>query len=54
MKFHTIGDPKNPIVLMIHAMFMDNKMFSELSDALKENYYLVLPVLSGHDLSQYK
>lgn len=53
MKFQTIGNPKNPIALMIHAMFMDNEMFSDVSDILKENYYIVLPVLSGHDLTEH-
>lgn len=52
MKFRTLGDPQKPVILCIHAMFISDEMFDTIGALLQDNYYVVLPTLSGHDLTE--
>lgn len=49
MKFRTLGNPNNPVVLCIHAMFISGSMFDTIVPYLKDNYYIILPTLDGHE-----
>ena len=49
MTFRTVGDKQNPVALLIHAMFIDDSMFEKLIPYLKSKYYIILPILDGHD-----
>lgn len=48
MTFQIIGDLSRPKILLIHAMYMDNRCFRMLSGYLSEDYCLILPTLNGH------
>lgn len=52
MKFKTLGNPANPAALLIHAMFVSETMFHSIASILQDNYYVILPTLDGHDLSE--
>ncbi|MDD3142331.1 MAG: alpha/beta fold hydrolase [Lachnospiraceae bacterium] len=52
MKFRTLGNPQNPVILCIHAMFISDEMFDTIGALLEDNYYVVLPILSGHDITE--
>lgn len=52
MIFKTAGVSGKPIILIVHAMFMSYNMYNELIKLLKDNYYIILPVLDGHDLCE--
>ena len=49
MTFRTVGDNHNPVAVLIHAMFIDDSMFNNLIPYLKNRYYIILPILDGHD-----
>lgn len=50
MKFETVGNPDKRKVLFIHAMFMDARSFSSLVEYLKDDYFIIIPTLDGHDI----
>ncbi|SHK13733.1 hypothetical protein SAMN02745136_01819 [Anaerocolumna jejuensis DSM 15929] len=52
MKFITLGNPQNPVALLIHAMFITEKMFDGITSLLQEEYYVILPTLDGHDITE--
>ena len=52
MKFKTLGNPKNPAAIFIHAMFFSEAMFHTISSRLEDDYYIILPTLDGHDADQ--
>ncbi|MBU3202110.1 alpha/beta hydrolase [Clostridium estertheticum] len=52
MKFEAIGNPNGPKVLFIHAMFMTSKSFLNLVEYLKEDYFIIMPTLDGHDVEE--
>lgn len=49
MKFKTVGNPDKPKALLIHAMAVDEKSFSGLVEYLKDDYFIVMPILDGHN-----
>lgn len=51
MKFQTEGNPKGPKVLLIHAMFTTYESFSKVVEYLKEDYFIIMPTLDGHDIN---
>lgn len=52
MKFETVGNPDGSKVLLIHAMFMTPECFSVLIQYLKEDYFIIMPILDGHDFKE--
>lgn len=53
MKFYTYGDSLNPIVMLIHGGGLSHKMFEEIAKLLQDRYYVVLPLLDGHQDEKY-
>lgn len=49
MRFQTIGNHDGPRALLIHAMFMTSDSFLPLVEYLKEDYFIIMPTLDGHD-----
>ena len=49
MKIDMIGSKDLPVIVMIHAMYMDFTMFHELINIVKGHYCIVLPTLHGHE-----
>jgi hypothetical protein len=52
MKFKTIGNPNCCKALLIHAMFATAESFSTLIQYLKEDYFMIIPTLDGHDKNE--
>ncbi|GLC31839.1 alpha/beta hydrolase [Clostridium omnivorum] len=52
MNFKIVGNPNNPKILLIHAMFVSSDSFEALSEYLKEDYFLIIPTLDGHDVNE--
>lgn len=51
MKFTSSGSPRNPAVLLIHAMFLSEHMFQAVTSLLEEQYLVIRPTLDSHDVS---
>lgn len=49
--FQTEGNPNGNKVLLIHAMFVSADSFSAMIEYLKDDYYIILPTLDGHDVN---
>ena len=49
MDFKTFGMPDKPPLMMIHGLGMTWECFKEIIPLLEEDYYLILPVLDGHN-----
>ncbi|SDY11987.1 Pimeloyl-ACP methyl ester carboxylesterase [Evansella caseinilytica] len=49
MRFKEFGDRQNPVVVLIHGGFVSWKMWLPQIDAFSKAYYVVVPVLDGHD-----
>ena len=52
MKFQTEGNPNGPKILLIHAMFVNPDSFSKLIEYLKQDYFIIMPILDGHDINE--
>lgn len=48
MKFNVFGNKDNPVVLLLHPLFYDWKIFEKIIDKMKKKYYLIVPTLDGH------
>ncbi len=48
MKFDTLGSRENPAILMIHGMFCNADMVKRFAQYMQDDYYIILPTLSGH------
>ncbi|MDE6850439.1 MAG: hypothetical protein K2J54_03840 [Clostridia bacterium] len=48
MKIETFGDKSKPVFLAIHPMFTGAFFFNELIEMLKNDYYFIIPTMSGH------
>lgn len=52
MKFQTHGKVDGPVALLIHAMFFNPLSFTPLVEHLKDDYYIIMPTLDGHDAKE--
>jgi Esterase/lipase len=52
MKFQTAGNPNGRKALLIHAMFVTSEGFSALVEYLKDDYFMIIPTLDGHDANE--
>lgn len=48
MIFETLGEKKNPAVLIIHGMFCSAKAVKLWAEPLKNDFYIIIPTLNGH------
>lgn len=48
MKFETFGDKSKPVFLAIHPMFTGGFFIDKLVELCKDDYYFVIPTMSGH------
>ena len=48
MRIETFGDITKPVFLAIHPMFTGAFFFNELIEMLKDDYYFIIPTMSGH------
>lgn len=48
MKFDTLGDKKNPAVVLVHGMFCNADGVKHFARYLQDEYYVVIPTLTGH------
>lgn len=53
MNFKTIGEKHNPCALLIHAMFLTGDGFNEIVKYLKDDYFIIIPTLDGHEGEEY-
>ncbi|UTR15889.1 alpha/beta hydrolase [Salipaludibacillus sp. LMS25] len=49
MRFEKFGDKNNPVLFLIHGGFVSWKMWFPQINAFSKTYYVVVPVLDGHD-----
>lgn len=48
MRFQTFGDKNNDAVLLIHTLFTSADFFAPITQFLANDYYVIVPTLSGH------
>ena len=48
MRFQTYGDKNNRAVLLIHTLFTSADFFAPITPVLANDYYVIVPTLSGH------
>lgn len=48
MRFQTFGDKYNKAVLLIHTLFTSADFFAPIMPLLANDYYVIVPTLSGH------
>ena len=48
MKIETFGDKSKPAFLAIHPMFTGGFFLDKLVELCKDNYYFIIPTMSGH------
>lgn len=48
MRFQTYGDKNNKAVLLIHTLFTSADFFAPITPMLANDYYVIVPTLSGH------
>lgn len=48
MKFQTFGDKHNKAVLLIHTLFTSAEFFAPITRMLSNDYFVIVPTLSGH------
>lgn len=48
MRFQTFGDKNNKAVLLIHTLFTSADFFAPIMPLLANDYYVIVPTLSGH------
>ena len=54
MKIDTLGNEKNPVILMIPGMFCTSEMTSKIGKYFEKDYYVILPTLDGHHKEETK
>lgn len=50
MNFKEFGNANNKIIVLIHGSFTTWEMWHAQIEAFRQNYFLVVPILNGHDL----
>ena len=48
MRFHTFGEKINKAVLLIYTLFTSADFFAPVTALLANDYYVIVPTLSGH------
>lgn len=48
MKFQTFGNKNNKAVLLIHTLFTSADFFTPITQLLANDYFVIVPTLSGH------
>lgn len=48
MKFETLGNKENSAILCIHGMFCNGASAKHFAKYLQEEYFVILPTLTGH------
>ena len=48
MKFQTYGNKNNKAVLLIHTLFTSADFFTPITQLLANDYFVIVPTLSGH------
>lgn len=48
MTFHTLGDRRNPAVMLIHGMISSWRECEPYGKYLADEYYVIMPTLDGH------
>ena len=48
MRFQTFGDKNNRAILLIHTLFTSATFFEPITQLLANNYFVIVPTLSGH------
>lgn len=48
MKFHTFGNPANPVMLLIHGILTPWQVWQPQIDAFEKNYYIHVVALDAH------
>ena len=48
MRFQTFGDKNNKAVLLIHTLFTSADFFAPITQLLANDYFVIVPTLSGH------
>ncbi len=48
MRFQTYGDKNNKTILLIHTLFTNADFFAPITPVLANDYYVIVPTLSGH------
>lgn len=48
MIFETIGDRKNPVIIMLNGSFSTGAGLSHIAEMLSDKYYIILPTYDGH------
>ena len=49
MTFETYGEKDNKAIILIHGAFVSWKMWSEYIETFKQDYFVIVPILDGHD-----
>ncbi len=49
MKIFEYGDPANPKIVLIHGFMSPYQILEPYIDAWKDDYFVIVPVLPGHD-----
>ena len=49
MEMHEFGDRQSPVILLLHAFGMHWSMWQGVIDGLKDDYYILVPSLEGHE-----
>ena len=50
MNFETYGGKDNKAIILIHGAFVSWKMWSEYIETFKKDYFVIVPILDGHDV----
>lgn len=48
LKFHTFGNPNNPVLLLIHGLLIPWQIWIPKIEELMNDYYLIVPALNAH------
>jgi pimeloyl-ACP methyl ester carboxylesterase len=49
MKFNTVGDEKNPVMVILAGSFCPSTCMSYLYDSWKKDFYIIAPEYNGYD-----
>ena len=50
MNFKTYGKKDNKAIILIHGAFVSWKMWSGYIETFKQEYFVIVPILDGHDV----
>lgn len=53
MRFKTLGNSNKPVAVLIHAMFISEEMFRNISVRLEATHYVIMPTLDAHSLEEH-